>query len=45
MNDLLWLSETPMRPIEPYGPLSHGALRVDDRRIVSSLIFVIRNGL
>lgn len=34
-----------MRPIEPYFPLSHGIPRVDDRRIVSGIIFVIRNGL
>lgn len=26
-------------------PLSHGIQRVDDRRIVSGIIFVIRNGL
>ncbi len=34
-----------MRRIEPYFPLSHGIPRVDDRRIVSGIIFVIRNGL
>jgi putative transposase len=32
-----------MRRIEPYFLLSHGVLRVDDRRIVSGVIFVIRN--
>jgi transposase len=26
-------------------PLSHGIARVDDRRIVSGIIFVIKNGL
>jgi len=42
----LWLlSEAQMRRIEPYFPLSHGIPRVDDRRIVSGIIFVIRNGL
>ena len=45
MSDLIWLSEAQMRRIEPYFPLSHGAPRVDDRRIVSGIIFVIRNGL
>ena len=40
-----WLSEAQMRRIEPYFPLSHGIPRVDDRRIVSGIIFVIRNGL
>jgi putative transposase len=34
-----------MRRIEPYFPLSHGIPRVDDRRIISGIIFVIRNGL
>lgn len=34
-----------MRRIEPYFPLSHGVPRVDDRRIISGIIFVIRNGL
>jgi len=42
----LWLlSEAQMRRIEPCFPLSHGIPRVDDRRIVSGIIFVIRNGL
>ena len=45
MSDLLLLSEAQMRRIEPYFPLSHGVPRVDDRRIISGIIFVIRNGL
>ena len=45
MSDLIWLSEAQMRRIAPYFPLSHGVPRVDDRRIVSGIIFVIRNGL
>ena len=45
MGDLFWLSEAQMRRIEPYFPLSHGVPRVDDRRVVSGIIFVIRNGL
>ena len=45
MSDLIWLSEAQMRRIEPHFPLSHGVPRVDDRRIVSGIIFVIRNGL
>ena len=45
MNDLIWLSEAQMRRIEPYFPLSHGMPRVDDRRVISGIIFVIRNGL
>lgn len=45
MNDMALLSVVQMRRIEPYFPLSHGIARVDDRRIVSGIIFVIRNGL
>src|ERR1700710_2344817 len=45
MSDLIWLSEAQMRRIEPYFSLSHRVPRVDDRRIVSGIIFVIRNGL
>ena len=45
MSDLVWLSEAQMRCIEPYFPLSHGVPRVDDRRVISGIIFVIRNGL
>ncbi len=45
MSDLWLLSEAQMRRIEPYCPLSHGIPRVDDRRILSGIIFVIRNGL
>ena len=45
MSDLFWLSEAQMRRIEPYFPLSHGMPRVDDRRVISGIIFVIRNGL
>jgi putative transposase len=45
MSELWMLSEAQMRRIEPYFPLSHGIPRVDDRRIVSGIIFVIRNGL
>ena len=45
MSELIWLSEAQMRRIEPHFPLSHGIPRVDDRRIISGIIFVIRNGL
>jgi len=45
MSDLIWLTEAQMHKIEPYFPLSHGVPRVDDRRIISGIIFVIRNGL
>ena len=45
MSDSILLSEAQMRRIEPYFPLSHGIPRVNDRRIISGIIFVIRNGL
>ena len=45
MADLFLLSQAQMRRIERYFPLSHGVARVDDRRIVSAIVFVIKNGL
>ena len=44
MTDLFLLSQAQMRRIEQYFPLSHGIARVDDRRIVSAIVFVIKNG-
>jgi putative transposase len=45
MNGLFWLSASQMRRIEPFFPLSHGIARVDDRRVLSGIIYVIKNGL
>ena len=45
MTDLFLLTAAQMRRIEPYFPLSHGIARVDDRRMISGIVFVIRNGL
>ncbi len=45
MGDLLLLSEAQMRRIEPYFPLSHGIARVDGRRVISGIIFVLRDRL
>ena len=45
MSDLVWLSDAQMERINPYFPLSHGVPRVDDRKVISGIIFVIRNGL
>jgi len=45
MDELFLLSDAQMRRIKPYFPLSHGIPRVDDRRVISGIIFVIRNGL
>lgn len=45
MADLFWLTKAQIRRITPYFPLSHGVPRVDDQRVVSGIIHVIRNGL
>ena len=45
MDDLFLLTKVRMLRIEPYFPLPHGVPRVDDRRVLSGIIFVIRNGL
>ena len=45
MSDLFWLSDKQLRRISPYFPLAHGVPRVDDRRVISGIIFVLRNGL
>lgn len=45
MSDFFRLTDEQMERISPYFPLSHGVPRVDDRRIISGIIFVIRNGL
>jgi transposase len=45
MSDLILLSPAQMRLISLYFPLSLGIPRVDDRKIISGIIFVIRNGL
>ncbi len=45
MAEFRWLSDAQMGRIAPYFPLSHGIPRVDDRRVISGIIFVIRNGL
>ena len=45
MTDLLWLSDDQLERIKPYFSLSHGVPRVDDHRVVSGIVFVIKNGL
>lgn len=45
MADVVLLSPAQMRRITPFFPLSHGIPRVDDRRVISGIVFVIRNGL
>ncbi len=45
MSDLFWLTPAQLKRIEPHFPLSHGVPRVDDLRVISGIIHVIRNGL
>ena len=45
MTEMFLLSEAQMGRISSFFPLSHGVPRVDDRRVISGIIFVIRNGL
>jgi transposase len=44
-GNLFLLSERQMARIETNLPLSHGMPRVDDRRVMSGIVYVIRNGL
>lgn len=45
MSELFMLTDAQMRRIEAWFPLSHGVPRVDDRRVISGIVFVIKNGL
>ena len=45
MSNLFWLTEAQMDRLRPFFPKSHGRPRVDDRRVLSGIIFINRNGL
>jgi transposase len=45
MSNLFWLTEEQMERLKPFFPKSHGKPRVDDRRVLSGIIFINRNGL
>lgn len=45
MSDHYWLSEEQLARIKPCFPLSHGVPRVDDRRVLSGIIHVLKRGL
>jgi putative transposase len=45
MSKVFMLTRTQVARIKPYFPLSHGVERVDDRRVISGIMYVIRNGL
>ena len=45
MPDVPLLSRAQMRRLEPLFPRARGLPRVDDRRVISGIVYVIRNGL
>ncbi len=45
MSNLFWLTDAQMARLQPFFPKSHGKPRVDDRRVLSGVIFINRNGL
>src|SRR5713101_3835084 len=45
MSDQFWLTKAQLKRIEPFFPRTRGIPRVDDRRAVSGIVHVIRNGL
>ena len=45
MSDLYWLTDEQMAHLQPFFPKSHGKPRVNDRRVLSGIVFVNRNGL
>ena len=45
MSDLFLPSLEQMSKIEPFFPLSHGVARVDDRRVISGIIYALKHGL
>ena len=45
MSHLFWLSDAQMARLDPFFPKSPGKPRVADRRVLSGIIFINRNGL
>ena len=45
MSNLFWLTDAQMARLEPVFSKSHGRPHVDDRRVLSGIIFINRNGL
>ena len=44
MSSLFWLTDEQVERLRPFFPKSHGKPRVDDRRVLSGIIFINRNG-
>ena len=45
MSELYWLTDAQMDRLRPFFPKARGKSRVDDRRVLSGIIFIQRNGL
>lgn len=45
MRDLFYLTEDQLARIQPYFPKPHGVPRVDDLRVLSGIIHVLKRGL
>ena len=44
-GELYYLSEEQLEKMKPYFPKSHGKARVCDRKVLSGIIYVLKNGL
>jgi transposase len=45
MSDLFWRTDEQIERLRPIFPKSHGKPRVDDRRVLSGIVFVNHHGL
>lgn len=45
MSELYLISKEQLWRMQPYFPLAHGVARVDDRLIISGIIYVLKHGL
>jgi putative transposase len=45
MAEMILVSDAQVARILPFFPVSHWIPRVDDKRVIGGIIFVIRNGL
>ena len=45
MSGHFWLTDAQMERLRPFFPKSRGKPRVDDRRVLSGIIYIKKNGL
>lgn len=45
MSNLFWLTDAQMERLRPFFPSPRGKPRVDDRRVLSGIIYVKKSGL